>query len=176
MSWLLPLAATILAAPAGSEGTGRNDSGFAAAGTVAFSAAPGRVWAALVKPAGWWNPEHSWSGNAGNLTLEPRAGGCFCEALAHGGSVEHMRVIYADPGHRLRMAGALGPLQSEGLAATLTVTLEPAANGTRLAWSYKVGGYIDLPLAQIAAAVDGVLTEQFARLRGRVDRGSPGSN
>jgi uncharacterized protein YndB with AHSA1/START domain len=160
-------------APAVAEVTGQNQSGFATAGTVTIAASPGRAWDALVKPGRWWNPAHSWSGKAANLTLDPRAGGCFCEVLPSGGSVEHMRVIYADPGKQLRMTGALGPLQGEGLAATLTVKLEAAGEGTKLSWSYKVGGYTDLPLTQIAPAVDGVVSEQFQRLASLVERGSP---
>lgn len=110
------------------------------------------------------DPEHSWSGNAANLSLDPRAGGCFCERLPSRGSVEHMRVIYADPGKQLRMTGSLGPMQGEALAATLTVTLATANDGTKLSWQYKAGGYSALPFAQLAPAVDGVLAEQFHRL------------
>jgi uncharacterized protein YndB with AHSA1/START domain len=171
---ILPFAAFAVAcaAPAGAEVTGQNASGFATAGTVAIAAPPDRVWAALVQPGRWWNPQHSWSGDAANLTLEPVAGGCFCETLANGGSVEHMRVIYADPARQLRLSGALGPLQGEGLAATLTVTLEKAGARTTLAWTYKAGGYTGLPLAQIAPAVDGVVSEQFARLGSLVETGT----
>jgi uncharacterized protein YndB with AHSA1/START domain len=173
MRGILPLALLVCTAPAAAEVTGQNQSGFATAGSVTIAAPPERVWDALVKPSRWWNPEHSWSGKAVNLTLDPRAGGCFCEALPGGGSVEHMRVIYADRGKQLRMTGALGPLQGEGLGATLTIKLETAGAKTRVAWSYKVGGYTDLPLAQIAPAVDGVVAEQFQRLAGLVDRGDP---
>lgn len=171
MRRLLVLASLAMAAPAGAKVTGQTAAGFATAGSVEIAALPKTVWSALVHPAGWWNAQHSWSGNAANLSLSPRAGGCFCETLPNGGSVEHMRVIYADPGHLLRMRGALGPLQGEGLSATLTVTLEPSAQGTKLAWSYKVGGYTDLPLAQIVPAVDGVVTEQFEGLRALLDKG-----
>lgn len=163
------------ATPAAAEVTGQSTSGFATAGTVTVVAAPERVWAALVQPGRWWDSEHSWSGNAANLTLEPRAGGCFCEALPDGGTVEHMRVIYADPDRQLRLSGALGPLQGEALAATLTIKLEKAGEGTRLTWSYKAGGYTDLSLAQIAPAVDGVVSGQFARLVRFVEKGAPGA-
>jgi uncharacterized protein YndB with AHSA1/START domain len=170
MRRLLLLAALAMAAPAAADVTGQNAAGFATAGIVEIAAPPKAVWSALVHPAQWWNAEHSWSGSAANLSLSPHAGGCFCEALPSGGSVEHMRVIYADPGRLLRMRGALGPLQGEGLAATLTITLEPAGNGTKLVWSYKVGGYMDLRVTQLAPAVDGVVTEQFERLRTLVDK------
>jgi len=171
-TFLIVAATACFASAAPAEVTGRNETGFATAGTVTIAATPTRVWAALVKPGRWWNAEHSWSGDAANLSLQPRAGGCFCEALPGGGSVEHMQVIYADPGRQLRMTGALGPLQSEGLAATLSVQLEAAGKGTKLTWSYKVGGYTALPLAQIAPAVDGVVAEQFGRLATFVETGS----
>jgi uncharacterized protein YndB with AHSA1/START domain len=173
MRRLLPLLAILAAAPAAAEVTGQSTSGFATAGTVTIAAAPERVWATLIQPGRWWSAEHSWSGNAANLSLEPRAGGCFCEALPNGGSVEHMRVIYADPRRQLRLSGALGPLQGEGLAGTLTVTLERSGGGTKLSWSYKVGGYTGLPLTQVAPAVDGVLSEQFIRLARLLETGPP---
>jgi uncharacterized protein YndB with AHSA1/START domain len=173
MRGILAVALLAYATPAAAEVTGQNQNGFATAGTVAIAASPQRVWDALVKPSRWWNPEHSWSGKAANLSLDPRAGGCFCEALPGGGSVEHMRVIYADRGKQLRMTGALGPLQGEGLAATLTIRLEASGGTTKLAWNYKVGGYTDLPLAQIAPAVDGVVSEQFERLAGFAQRRTP---
>jgi uncharacterized protein YndB with AHSA1/START domain len=160
-------------APASAEVTSQGPAGFATGGTVTIPAAPDRVWAALVQPERWWNSEHSWSGDASNMSLEPVVGGCFCEALPGGGSVQHMRVIYADPSRQLRLSGTLGPLQGEGLAATLTVSLVKSADGTKLAWSYKVGGYTDLPLAQIAPAVDGVVSEQFTRLASLLETGAP---
>ena len=47
---------------------------------VAEIAAPAdKVWAALSQVGSWWNSKHSWSGDARNLTLELKAGGCFCE-------------------------------------------------------------------------------------------------
>jgi uncharacterized protein YndB with AHSA1/START domain len=173
MRWTIPLAALACAAPAAAEVTGRNEAGFATFANATVAATPDRVWAALTEPKHWWNPAHSWSGNGSNLSLEPAAGGCFCETLPGGGSVEHMRVIYAAPGHRLRMVGALGPLQAEGLAATLTVALEPVAGGTRIDWTYKVGGYTDYPTDEIAPAVDGVMSKQLHRLANFVDRGDP---
>ena len=60
----------------------------------------------------WWDPSHTWSGSAKNLTFEPKAGGCFCEKLADGGSVQHGRVIYRPAGKdaaaRRRVGAASG--------------------------------------------------------------------
>jgi hypothetical protein len=164
MRWIVPIVAFACAAPAAAGVTSQNESGFATGGSVTVAVTPGEDWAGLIEPKLWWSPEHSWSGDGANLSIEPRAGGCFCEALAEGGSVEHMRVIHVAPGKQLRMAGSLGPLQGEALAATLSVTLEPEGEGTKIAWAYKVGGYTDLPIEQIAPAVDAVVAEQFHRL------------
>jgi hypothetical protein len=53
--------------------------GFAVKRTVTINAAPGKVYAALIAPAGWWN--HTFSGDPKNLYIEPKAGGCWCETL-----------------------------------------------------------------------------------------------
>lgn len=154
-----------LATPASAEVMSSSAAGLTSRNVVEVKASPAETWAALVQPARYWNPEHSWSGNAANMTLDPRAGGCFCESLpASQGSVEHARVIYADPGTQLRLSGALGPLQSEALAATLTVNLKPVDGGTRIEWTYVVGGFANFDLVQLAPVVDGVMGEQANRL------------
>ena len=75
-----------------------------------------------------------------------------------------MHVIYSDPGKVLRMAGSLGPLQSEALNGTLTVTLKPVEGGTRILFEYVVGGYMRFKTDEIAPAVDGVLQGQLDSL------------
>ena len=162
---LLTLASFAFAAPAAAEVLAATPGGITTSNTATVTATPAQVWAALVEPARYWSPAHSWSGDAANMTLDPRAGGCFCEALpASGGSVEHMRVIHAAPGEMLRLSGALGPLQSEALAGTLTVTLSPVNDGTRIEWTYLVGGHARFDLVQLAPVVDGVMAEQLRRL------------
>jgi hypothetical protein len=169
------LAAPVLAVPARADIVQKSDHGFVSGAELDVpDKSPLVVWQLLIAPAGWWNPLHSWSGDAANLYLDPQAGGCFCELLPkpkgapddlRRGSVEHMRVIAAMPPRLLRMTGALGPLQGEALAATLTVTLKDLpGGGTHLAWSYVVGGYMRLNIEEIAPIVDSVMTEQFTRL------------
>lgn len=147
--------------------------GFTVRGTVRVAAAPRAAWDGLTRPSRYWNGDHSWSGDAANFTLDPVAGGCFCEALpAGGGSVEHARVIYAAPGEMLRLRGALGPLQSEALTGVLTVTLKAVDGGTEIAWDYVVSGHARFGLVELAPVVDGVIGEQFGRLGdalGRLD-------
>ncbi len=81
--------------------------GFEVRETAHAAAAPDKVYAGLLLPAHWWNSDHTFSGSAANLTLDARAGGCWCESLPNGGSVEHLRVVFASPGKMLRMRGAL---------------------------------------------------------------------
>lgn len=174
------VAALALAAapPAQAKVAESSAAGFTVTETATVAADPMQAWDALAHPARWWNSQHSWSGDAANLTLDPAAGGCFCEQLPASaghpaGSVEHMRVIYAAPGQLLRMRGALGPLQSEALTGTLTVTLKPVAGGTQIGWAYVVGGHARFDLAAIAPDVDQVLGEQLGRLADLL--GAPGS-
>ena len=49
---------------------------------------PDQVYAAIGRVAAWWNPAHTYSGDAGKLSLSLTAGGCLCEALPEGG-VQH---------------------------------------------------------------------------------------
>lgn len=164
----------ICASPASAEVIAVSDSGFEVRGAVEVATGLSDTWKELVTPAHWWSKEHTYSADPANLSIDPRATGCFCERLpsvngGRPGSVEHMRVVYVDPGKRLRMSGALGPLQSEALNGTLTITLEPAGGKTRIAWEYVVGGYMRYKPKEIAPVVDKVLAEQLARLASKLD-------
>ncbi|ARS28704.1 SRPBCC family protein [Sphingomonas sp. KC8] len=139
--------------------------GFAVTRTAIIAATPAQTYAALARIGQWWNGEHTYSGKAGNLTLEPRVGGCFCETLPDGGAVEHMRVIFVQPGRLIRLTGALGPLQSEGVAGALTWTIAADGKGTRITQSYVVGGHVRGGADKMAAPVDQVLGEQLDSLK-----------
>jgi uncharacterized protein YndB with AHSA1/START domain len=147
--------------------------GFSVVETVHIAAAPNKVWAELLTPSQWWSPAHTYSKNAANLTLEPRAGGCWCEKLPEGGSVQHMTVFRFMPNNQLVLRGPLGPLQGLGVAGAMTVVLKPAADGTNLTATYNVGGYLKDGLAAFAGPVDSVLGEQLNRLKSQVETGSP---
>lgn len=135
------------------------------------------AWAVLIKPALWWDSDHTWSGDAANLSLDARAGGCFCEILLDKaapkagarGSVEHMRVIYVERPRALRMVGALGPLQADAVNATLTIQLKPdEKGGTQILLEYAVGGFSRTPFEKLAPGVDGVLGEQMQHLTAKL--------
>lgn len=166
---LLPAALALSSHPIEGEVVSATPSGFEVASEAVVQADAERVWAALAAPATWWNPAHSWSGVAANLSLDLKPGGCFCERWA-GGAAEHMRVTYIQHAKTLRMAGALGPLQAHGLAGSMTITLEPAGAGTKLTLRYAVGGSFSGGLDRVAPAVDGVLAEQVGRLKAAAEK------
>jgi formylglycine-generating enzyme required for sulfatase activity len=144
--------------------------GFIVRHEMTIAAAPARVYDALVHDVGlWWNPDHTFSGNARNLSIDARPGGCFCETLPNGGGVEHLRVINVAPNEMLRLSGALGPLQGSGVSATLTFTFMAVGEATRVSLVYSVGGFMDGGLARMEAPVSAVLLEQVQRLKAFVE-------
>ena len=162
-----------LAAPARADVVTAEPGGFQVKNTLTIAAPPAKVYAALLKPAQWWSSEHTWSGNAANLRLSAKAGGCFCEKLEGGGSVQHMTVIYAAPGQELRLNGALGPLQTEAATGVLVITLAAKDAGTELVQTYTVGGWTKGGWTAWAPDVDAVLSEQFGRLKTYAETGKP---
>lgn len=165
------VASAALSSPALAEVKSATEAGFEVGAIVTVAASPDRAYAALIAPAKWWNAAHSYSGDAANLSIEPRAGGCFCEKLKDGGAVQHLRVVYVEPGRMLRLHGGLGPLQGEAAAGTLTWTIAAApAGGATITQSYVVGGYIRGGAAKLAAPVDAVLAEQLSRLKAHLDK------
>ena len=175
ISFLLVCAVALLSAPLSAEVMSVGPSGFAVKHEVVVKAAPGTVYDALtVKVGSWWNPDHTFSRDARNLSIAAVPGGCFCERLPEGGGVQHMTVVYASPGRALRMTGALGPLQGLGLAGSMTWDLAKSEVGTKLVVTYGIGGYMAGGFDKIAPVVDGVIGEQVARLKTFLEAGSPG--
>jgi hypothetical protein len=126
---------------------------------------PRSVYAALVRLSQWWDPAHTWSGSARNLSLDARAGGCFCEKLKGGGSVQHARVVFAHPGQLLRLEGSFGPLQEMPVQGVLTYAFAPDGPGTRVTMTYRVAGAFSMDPAKLAPLVDEVLTSQLERFK-----------
>jgi uncharacterized protein YndB with AHSA1/START domain len=144
---------------------------------VVDAAAPAAlVYRALTERIGaWWDSSHSFSGNAANLSIDARPGGCFCETLPGGGGVRHMTVTYADPGKLLRLSGGLGPLQDLAVTGAMTWKLTEASGRTTIEVTYKVGGYVPggTGVGALAAPVDAVLTAQVKRLAQFVEKSTP---
>ena len=145
--------------------------GFTSRNVVSMSAPIDDVYDALTNelPA-WWDAAHTYTGDARNLSLNAAAGGCFCEQLPGGGSVQHLEVVYVEPNRILRLRGGLGPLQPLGVEGSLTFSLEPAGDETRVTLTYAVGGFYSGGLDTLAAPVDSVLGGQLVSLKSFVER------
>jgi len=138
--------------------------GFVIREDIEYSGSPETAWRRLVHLENWWDPQHTYSHDASNLTLTLTPGGCWCEKLANGGFVRHMEVIYVDRPVKLRFSGGLGPLQAMGVSGTLTFTFDASKEGTtHLRADYAVSGYSDEGFAKLAEVVDAVLGKQLQR-------------
>lgn len=124
-----------------------------------------RVYQALVHEVGkWWSSDHTYSGDASHLSIDDRAGGCFCERWPKG-QVQHMQVVFVRHGETLRMTGGLGPLQLEAATGSMTWQLDSQEDGsTRIQLDYKVTGYRPDGMETWAPAVDQVLSGQVQNL------------
>lgn len=163
------LALCATAEQAGAEVLSVASNGFEVHETVHVAASSDKAYAVLLLPARWWNSDHTFSGNAANLTLDARAGGCWCETLPDGGSVEHMHVVYVAPGKVLRLRGALGPFQGLGVEGSMTWSVKSGANGTDISLNYLVGGYNKDGFDALSQAADHVLGQQIERLKKLID-------
>ena len=143
--------------------------GFEIRETAHTAASSDKVYAALLLPAHWWGSDHTFSGSAANLVLDAHAGGCWCETLPGGGSVEHLRVVYVSPGKTLRLRGALGPFQGLAVDGVMTWSVKSVADGTDVSLTYSIGGYAKDGFDELSKMTDHVLGEQMERLKKLVD-------
>src|SRR6516162_1734173 len=98
---VLAMATLAAQSPARAEVVDAKPNGFQVRETLEIKASPEAVWRVLVEPGLWWSSQHTFSGEAKNLTLDPRPGGCFCEAFPDGGGVRHSVVDVVKPGREL---------------------------------------------------------------------------
>lgn len=147
---------------------------------VTIAATPAKIYEAVLQQVGsWWNPQHSYTKDGKNLSIEARPGGCFCEKFPEGGGIEHLRVIYLAPNKAIRFQGALGPFQANGVAGTLTLQLtklesaDSTKPSTKLELTYSFGGFMDGSFEKIAPAADFMLSDVLGRLKNFVETGEP---
>jgi hypothetical protein len=163
--------ALLPAGPLSAELTQSAEQGFTVEHSITTTAEPYVAWRTLTAHIDqWWNPAHSWSGEASRLYMDTDRGGCFCERLPDGGFVEHLRIVYLAPGKEIRFEGGLGPLQTMPVQGRMRWAIEPAEEGARIRFTYQVFGHPEGGLTAIAAAVDGVIGEQLQRLGERLAR------
>lgn len=154
-----------VASPALAEVVSADAHGFEIRHQVQLVVPPATAYAAFGEVGGWWGASHSYSGDAANLRLSLSPGGCFCERLPGGGGVEHLRVTYVEPGKRVVLTGALGPLLFEAVSGVMLVEIERIAGGSRVKLNYRAAGFAKGGAETLAPAVDQVLAEQMKRYR-----------
>jgi uncharacterized protein YndB with AHSA1/START domain len=155
----------LVASPAVAEVVSASANGFEVRHTVNLVVPPQIAFAAFSDVAAWWNPQHSYSGDSANLSLSLSPGGCFCERFENGGGIEHMRVVYLDPGKRVVMTGSLGPLLYEATAGVMDIEIKSTAAGSQMTLDYRVAGFAKGGGEKLAGLVDGVLADQMKRFR-----------
>src|SRR5687768_5662766 len=117
---VMAAAGVALAGSARAEVKDAWDAGFTSRNVAEVTGRADRVYAALGEIGKWWSNDHTYSGNASNMTLPLKAGACFCETWPAGG-VAHGTVVLAWPAQQtLRVSAALGPLQQMGASGALT--------------------------------------------------------
>jgi len=155
---------------------GAGPGGFSLVNEVTIDAPRTEVWAAAIDDVGrWWNGEHSISGDSTNMTIDPTPQGCFCEAIGEHAGVVHLTVTFVNPNVLLRLTGGLGPLGLMGVNGNMTWELFDAEDGTRVRFSYAVGGYQPDGLESLAEPVDYVIAEALLRLKAHIETGDAGN-
>jgi hypothetical protein len=158
----------MIGTPASAEVVSASANGFEVRETASLSVPPASAFAAFGRIGSWWSGQHSFSGNAANLTLALEPGGCLCERLADGGGVQHMRIAYVEPDKRVLLTGSLGRLLFLAPSGVMDVEFKPAGAGTQLVLDYRVAGFFNGGADKLAPAVDAVLAEQVGRLKAYV--------
>jgi hypothetical protein len=144
--------------------------GFTTENVEVVPAAPAAAWRALVNDVNaWWPRDHVWW-NDSTLSIDPRAGGCFCEIDGRR-QARHLEVVFVDSEKTLRLSGALGPLQGMGLNGVVEFRLTPAdGGGTRIVMMLRAGGYTPDDLRTLAPVVDRVNRQQLGALAAHLRR------
>ncbi|HYI43016.1 MAG TPA: ATPase [Sphingomicrobium sp.] len=163
MRWIV-IAGALLVTPAvaSAEVVSSGPNAFHLRQTYTVAAAPSAAFSSFGQIAKWWSADHTYSGDAAKLSMQMRAGGCFCEQLP-GGGIEHLRVSYIDAPKRVVLTGALGPLLYQAVAGVMDVQIEATGTGSKVTMEYKAAGFASGGADKLAPLVDAVLAEQMKR-------------
>ncbi|MCJ8190540.1 ATPase [Sphingomicrobium aestuariivivum] len=157
-------AALALSGPAPADVVNTTTNAFHIRHEVPLVVSAERAFDLLARPGDWWNGAHSYSGDAANMRLELKPGGCFCEQW-DGNFVKHLEVVGLTRGKEIVMEGGLGPLRYAPASGTMIWKLEDGGTGAILTIDYKVTGFAESDAETWSAAVDSVLGEQAMRFR-----------
>lgn len=149
---------------ASAEVVSASDTGFKLKHEAVSTLEPAALWERLMEPSQWWDGEHSYSGDAANLSMGDTAGSYWREEW-EGGSVIHGQVLMVMKGKQLVLSAPFGPLQATGAACIWTISLAPAANGgTKISSTHTVSGAAGNGLWELPEPVDFVMGNGIKRL------------
>lgn len=162
MRFRIPAAALLVAMPlaAGAEVKLAQADAMLIEHRFTIAAPASKAWETLIHPELYWPADHTWSGKRESLSIDPVAGGCYCERW-DGGSAVHGRVVMAVPGKALTLNAALGPFLEMAISGILAIKLEEKDSVTTAIVTYRVSGDAEHKLDQLAPIVDQVLGTQF---------------
>lgn len=155
---------TTLHATALAEVTSTNDHSFELKIMTNVPVPPNVAYEAFLRVDQWWNPEHSYFGKSEYFSLDPVAGGCFCEREGKN-EVQHMQVVFVQPNKQINMLGGLGPLQMMAAHGAMGWKFEAQENGsTNIVQVYRVTALNADMVEMLAKAVNSVQQQQQERL------------
>lgn len=161
---VVAVSALLVTREAGAEVQVASPDGFIVENEETVPVEPPLAWESLIEDVDlWWPKDHTWWGESSTLSIDPRAGGCFCE-ISGDRQAQHLMVTHVDPPTLLRLTGGLGPLQAKGLHGALEWRLEPVPEGSRITLRYQVGGFTPEDLSEFAPVVDRVQALQLGGL------------
>ncbi len=162
--------ATGLSSPAAGEVLDAAPGGFTVQHERLIAADRASAWSAALSVGDWWSDDHTVAGDAGRMRIDPRPLGCFCEYLGGDDGVVHLTVTSVSSEVMLRMTGGLGPLGLMGVNGNMTWEFFDDVAGTRVRFTYAVGGYYDKGLDSVAVPVDTVIGDALERLKEYIER------
>ncbi|GGY49669.1 hypothetical protein [Parvularcula lutaonensis] len=165
-AFLTAIAGAIAITSAHAEVASASEHGFVLEHEVTSPFAPDALWHRLMQPAQWWDPDHTYSGDAANLSMEDTAGAYWREDWDTG-SVIHGQVLLVKEGEELILSAPFGPLISTAADCRWTIRLEPTEDGgTLIKSSHTIAGVPGTGLEELAPAVDFVMGNGVKRLAG----------
>ncbi len=155
--------------PAAAEVVSRSDDAFTLRFALGLETTPEDVIVSVEELPQWWDPAHTYSGDAANLSLVLEEGGCWCERLEDGSLFQHAVVTAVEP-RRVAMNAALGPLHDKATKAELTWTIGPKNQGYLVAMDFVVEGP---GVGAFADGVNGVMDQAWDRFVRYIEYGEP---
>ncbi|MBX9575929.1 MAG: hypothetical protein K2X07_09855 [Caulobacteraceae bacterium] len=156
---LIAAALVLTAQPAAAEVVARSENGFTLRFVSQVAADADRIPASLEALPHWWDGAHSYTGEAANLSLDLKPGGCWCEKMPDGTSFDHGRTTSVQP-DRMLFHAPFGPLRGRATRSDLEMTWRREPTGLTLVWTMTVEG---VGVGAMADPVDAVMAAGFRR-------------